>query len=145
MEADQHKERQRLFRLIEKLALWENSNNRTVLDEAHAEILKSTAGSPPPIFDPFCGGGSIPFEAQRLGLEAHGRDLNPVAVLIIRRLSNSLPYLPAKHPLNPAAKRKMTGKGLWAGARGLGDDVRYYGKWMRERAIEEIGSSTQSL
>src|SRR6185436_1057149 len=65
-EAEQDQERQRLFRLIEKLVLWENLNNRTVLDEAHAEILKSTGGHPPPIYDPFCGGGSIPLEVQRL-------------------------------------------------------------------------------
>lgn len=138
-EADQDKERQRLFRLIEKLVLWENSNNRSVLDEAHAEILKSTAGHPPPIYDPFCGGGSIPLEAQRLGLQAHGSDLNPVAVLITKALIEIPPKFAGKPPVNPAAKAKMTGKGMWMGARGLAEDVRYYGQWMRERAFERIG------
>ena len=138
-EADQDKERQRLFRLIEKLVLWENSNNRAVLDEAHAEILKSTGGNPPPIYDPFCGGGSIPLEAQRLGLEAHGSDLNPVAVLITKALIEIPPKFADRPPVNPAAKKKMSGKGMWTGARGLADDVRYYGQWMRERAIERIG------
>jgi len=138
-EADQDKERQRLFRLIEKLVLWENSTNRAVLDEAHAEILKSTGGNPPPIYDPFCGGGSIPLEAQRLGLEAHGSDLNPVAVLITKALIEIPPKFAGQPPVNPAAKAKMSGKGMWTGARGLADDVRYYGQWMRDRAIERIG------
>jgi putative DNA methylase len=138
-EADQDKERQRLFRLIEKLVLWENSNNRAVLDEAHAEILKSTSGNPPPIYDPFCGGGSIPLEAQRLGLVTHASDLNPVAVLITKALIEIPPEFANQPPINPEAGRKMTGKGLWAGARGLADDVRYYGQWMRERALEQIG------
>lgn len=138
-EEDQDKERQRLFRLIEKLVLWENSNNRAVLDEAHAEILKSTGGHPPPIYDPFCGGGSIPLEAQRLGLEAHASDLNPVAVLITKALIEIPPKFAGQPPVNPTAKAKMSGKGMWTGARGLADDVRYYGQWMRDRAFERIG------
>jgi putative DNA methylase len=138
-EADQDRERQRLFRLIEKLVLWENSNNRAVLDEAHAEILKSTGGNPPPIYDPFCGGGSIPLEAQRLGLEAHGSDLNPVAVLITKALIEIPPKFAGQPPVNPAAKKKLSGKGMWMGASGLANDVRYYGQWMRDRAFERIG------
>ena len=129
-EAEQDRERQRLFRLIERLVLWENSNNRAVLDEAHAEILKSTAGNPPPVYDPFCGGGSIPLEAQRLGLEAHGSDLNPVAVLITKALIEIPPKFAGQPPVNPAARKKMSGKGMWSGARGLADDVRYYGQWV---------------
>ena len=70
-EAEQDVERLRLFGIIERLVKWENSNNPEVLAEAHAEIMKSTNGNPPPVFDPFCGGGSIPLEAQRLGLKAH--------------------------------------------------------------------------
>jgi putative DNA methylase len=119
--------------------VWENSNNRAVLDEAHAEIMKSTGGHPPPIYDPFCGGGSIPLEAQRLGLEAHGSDLNPVAVLITKALIEIPPKFAGQPPVNPAAKKKMSGKGMWTGARGLADDVRYYGQWMRDRAFERIG------
>lgn len=138
-EADQDQERQRLFRLIEKLVLWENSNNRVVLDEAYAEILKSTDGHPPPIYDPFCGGGSIPLEAQRLGLEAQGSDLNPVAVLITKALIEIPPKFAGQPPVNPSAKERMSGKGMWTGARGLADDVRYYGRWMRDRAEERIG------
>jgi len=138
-EADQDKERQRLFRLMEELVKWDNSNNPTVLKAAHVEIMKSTGGHPPPIYDPFCGGGSIPLEAQRLGLEAHGSDLNPVAVLITKALIEIPPKFAGEPPVNPAAKRKMTGRGMWAGARGLADDVRYYGQWMRDRAFERIG------
>jgi putative DNA methylase len=138
-EADQDKERQRLFRLIEQLVKWDNSNNQTILQAAHAEILKSTGGNPPPIYDPFCGGGSIPLEAQRLGLEAHGSDLNPVAVLITKALIEIPPKFAGQPPVNPAAKKKMSAPGLWAGARGLADDVRYYGQWMRDHAWERIG------
>jgi putative DNA methylase len=138
-EADQDKERQRLFRLIEELVKWDNSNNPKVLQAAHDEILKSTGGNPPPIYDPFCGGGSIPLEAQRLGLEAHGSDLNPVAVLITKALIEVPPKFAGQPPVNPAAKGKMSGKGMWTGARGLADDVRYYGQWMRDQALERIG------
>ena len=77
---------ERLFRILEQLVLWENSNNEQVLKLARDEIMKSTDGNPPPVLDPFCGGGSIPLEAQRLGLEAHASDLNPVAVLITKAL-----------------------------------------------------------
>jgi putative DNA methylase len=138
-EADQDRERQRLFRLLEELVKWDNSNNRNVLDAAHAEILKSTGGNPPPIYDPFCGGGSIPLEAQRLGLEAHGSDLNPVAVLITKALIELPPKFAGRPPVNPAAKKKIQMQGAWPGARGLADDVRYYGQWMRDRAEERIG------
>jgi putative DNA methylase len=138
-EVDQDKERQRLFRLIEELVKWDNSNNPTILKAAHDEILRSTDGNPPAIYDPFCGGGSIPLEAQRLGLEAHGSDLNPVAVLITKALIEIPPKFAGQPPVNPAAKGKMSGKGMWTGARGLADDVRYYGRWMREQASERIG------
>jgi putative DNA methylase len=138
-EADQDRERQRLFRLLEDLVQWENSNNRSVLDAAHREILKSTGGNTPPIYDPFCGGGSIPLEAQRLGLEAHASDLNPVAVLITKALIEIPPKFAGQPPVNPAAKRKMSAPGMWTGARGLAEDVRYYGQWMRDQAWERIG------
>ena len=109
-EADQDKERQRLFRLIEKLVLWENSNNRAVLDEAHAEIMKSTGGHSAGDLRSLLRRRSIPLEAQRLGLEAHGSDLNPVAVLITKALIEIPPKFAGQPPVNPAAKSKMTGK-----------------------------------
>src|ERR1035441_6530907 len=88
--------------------MWDNSNNPTILKAAHDEILKSTNGNPPPIYDPFCGGGSIPHEAQRLGLEAHGGDLNPGAAVIPRLLTDPRPKFAGQPPVNPAAREKMT-------------------------------------
>jgi len=138
-EADQDRERQRLFRLIEELVKWDNSNNKLVLDAARQEILKSTHGSPPPAYDPFCGGGSIPLEAQRLGLESHASDLNPVAVLITKALIEIPPKFAGQPPVHPMPQGRMTGVGMWQGVRGLAEDVRYYGQWMRDRAFERIG------
>ena len=118
-EADQDRERQRLFRLIEELVKWENSNNKQLLDAAHQEILKSTDGNPPPVYDPFCGGGSIPLEAQRLGLEAHASDLNPVAVLITKALIEIPPKFAGRPPVHPTRAGQVTGTGMWQGAHGL--------------------------
>jgi putative DNA methylase len=105
-EDEQNIERLRLFGIIERLVKWENINNQDVLNEARAEILKSTNGNPPPVYDPFCGGGSIPLEAQRLGLEAHGSDLNPVAVLITKSLIEIPPKFKDMPPVNPLARAK---------------------------------------
>jgi len=137
-EQAQQKERERLFRLIEELVKWENSNNENVLRQARAEILKSTGGNPPPVFDPFAGGGSIPLEAQRLGLEAHASDLNPVAVLINKAMIEIPPKFAGRAPVNPEARQSLMGAD-WSGARGLADDIRYYGKWMRDEAERRIG------
>ncbi len=139
-ENDQDKERQRLFRLIEQLVLWENSNNRVVLDAARQEILKSTDGKPPIVYDPFCGGGSIPLEAHRLGLRAKGTDLNPIAVLITKSLIEIPPKFRQRPPVNPGGKKQGLPAGAWIGVHGLAEDVRYYGKWMRDRAFAAIGS-----
>jgi putative DNA methylase len=136
---DQERERMRLFGIIEELVQWENSNNETVLQKARAEILRSTGGNPPPVLDPFAGGGSIPLEAQRLGLEAHASDLNPVAVLINKALIEIPPKFAGQPPINPEARAKPTHSGEWKGAQGLADDVRYYGKWMRDEAEKRIG------
>lgn len=138
-EEAQEKERQRLFGIIEELVKWENSNNERVLDAARKEILKSTCGDPPLVLDPFCGGGSIPLEAQRLGLESHGSDLNPVAVLITKALVEMPPKFANLPPVNSEAKKNLTHSAKWKGAQGLADDVRYYGKWMRDEAEKRIG------
>jgi len=137
-EQDQERERDRLFKLIEQLVLWENSNNQEILGRARAEIFKSTGGNPPPVLDPFAGGGSIPLEAQRLGLEAHASDLNPVAVLINKALIEIPPKFAGCPPVNPEAKKTLMGRD-WHGAQGLADDIRYYGKWMRDEAEKRIG------
>lgn len=136
-EEEQHKERERLFEILEKLVLWENTNNQEVLNAAKAEILKSTDGNPPALYDPFAGGGAIPLEAQRLGLEAHASDLNPVAVMINKAMIEIPPKFAGQPPVNPEAKRTMHKE--WPGASGLAEDVRYYGEWMKEEAFRRIG------
>ena len=137
-EKAQDKERQRLFRIIEDLVLWENSNNEEVLNKAREEILKSTGGNPPPVYDPFCGGGSIPLEAQRLGLEAYGSDLNPVAVLITKALIEIPPKFAGMPPIHPDQDKELVNL-AWNGTAGLAEDVRYYGQWMRDEAEKRIG------
>ena len=137
--ADQERERERLFEIIKDMVKWENINNEHVLEKARAEILKSTDGNPPPVLDPFCGGGSIPLEAQRLGLEAHGSDLNPVAVLITKAMIEILPRFAGQSPVNPDAQNDSLRSQTWKGADGLAEDVRYYGEWMRNEAEKRIG------
>ncbi len=154
----QEVERERLFGVIRELVKWENSANATVLDAARREIARSVARAAgvaeptdaadvrrvlaahtPPVLDPFCGGGSIPLEAQRLGLEAHGSDLNPVAVLITKALIEIPPTFAGRPPVNPASRERMAPGEGWVGARGLAEDVRYYGQWMRDEAERRIG------
>jgi putative DNA methylase len=136
-EEDQELERDRLFRILEELVRWENSNNQSVLAAARAEILASTDGDPPPVLDPFCGGGSIPMEAQRLGLQAFASDLNPVAVLITKALIEIPPKFARRPPVHPQEGRFDVE--AWQGAAGLAEDVRYYGEWMRSEAEQRIG------
>lgn len=158
-EEAQEAERQRLFRLIEQLVLWENTTNETVLQAARDEIWKSwrrtchdNRDDPraaqlydpvklPAFHDPFAGGGALPLEAQRLGLEAHASDLNPVAVLINKAMIEIPPKFAGMPPVNPES-RKGAGStsAKWKGAAGLAEDVRYYGKWMRDEAEERIGN-----
>lgn len=104
----QETERQRLFKIIEELVKWENSNNEKVLEQARAEIRKSCDGNPPPVLDPFCGGGSIP-------LEAHGSDLNPVAVLITKALIGIPPKFANQPPIHPVKDKDLLAK-MWRGA-----------------------------
>ena len=162
-EADQKQERERLFRLIEELVLWENTTNEQLLEQARAEIRRSWrrtcadhAGHPragelfdperlPAFHDPFAGGGALPLEAQRLGLEAHASDLNPVAVLINKAMIEIPPKFAGRPPVNPearpggsSAKASLIERG-WTGAQGLAEDVRYYGQWMRDEAERRIG------
>ena len=137
-EQAQQAERERLHSIIERLVVWENTRDQRLLDEAHSEILKSTGGSPPPILDPFAGGGTIPLEAQRLGLEAHASDLNPVAVLINKALIEIPPKFAGQRPAFPELSDSHLGD--WPGATGLAADVRAYGEWMRNEAKLRIGN-----
>lgn len=136
-EEQQKAERERLHGIIRRLVKWENINDESLLREARGEILKSTGGNPPAILDPFAGGGTIPLEAQRLGLEARASDLNPVAVLINKALIEIPPKFAGQPPVHPGAAE--TQLSAWPRATGLAEDVRRYGAWMREEAKERIG------
>ncbi len=166
-EGEQDQERQRLFRLIEELVKWKNSNSKRVIGAARREIARSLARNrdasqqaderdkavlakkptkeavnrylaevAPPVLDPFAGGGSIPLEAQRLGLRAIASDLNPVAVLINKALIEIPPRFANQPPINPESRKKIKS---WHGSEGLAEDVRYYGEWMRQEAWGRIG------
>ena len=79
-------------------------------------------------------------EAQRLGLEAHASDLNPVAVLINKAMIEIPPKFAGKPPVNPEARsEERLLDQTWRGAQGLAEDVRYYGRWMRDEAKKRIG------
>ena len=153
-------ERNRLFAIIEELVLWENTTNEEVLDTARREIWQSwrracaeNAAHPraaeifdrhtlPAFHDPFAGGGALPLEAQRLGLEAHASDLNPVAVLINKAMIEIPPKFAGWAPVNPEWRSKSKEEqtlATWRGVQGLAEDVRYYGQWMREEAEKRIG------
>lgn len=158
-EKAQEKERDRLFEIIKDLAKWENTSNEAVLQKARDEIWQSwrracadNADDPragdlfdrhklPGFHDPFAGGGALPLEAQRLGLEAHASDLNPVAVLLNQAMIEIPPKFTGKSPVNPAARAELARGGRWngRGAQGLAEDVRYYGRWMRDEAEKRIG------
>ncbi|MFH7338615.1 DUF1156 domain-containing protein [Streptomyces sp. KHY 26] len=136
-EGEQKAERERLHGIIRRLVVWENINDEGLYREAREEILKSTGGNPPPVLDPFAGGGTIPLEAQRLGLEAHASDLNPVPVLINKALIEIPSKFAGQPPVFPGAAESRLGP--WPRATGLAEDVRRYGAWMRDRAQERIG------
>ena len=169
-------ERERLFGILRELVKWENTTNEDLLEQAREEIRQSwrracaeNADHPrakelfdrhklPAFHDPFAGGGALPLEAQRLGLEAHASDLNPVAVLINKAMIEIPPRFAGRPPVNPdfrsraaagadagpsSGKRRRRqariGSEQWRGAQGLAEDVRFYGRWMREEAEKRIG------
>lgn len=129
-------ERRRLFTLIARMVNWDNIGDEHLMREVREEIRRSTGEEPPAVLDPFAGGGSIPLEAQRLGLEAHASDLNPVAVLINKALIEIPPRFAGRAPVFPGSD---DGTRSWPGAHGLAEDVRRYGEWMREEAWRRIG------
>jgi len=136
-EESQQAERARLFRLVESIVAADATADEEVLEAARAEILRSCGGASLQVLDPFCGGGAIPLEAQRLGLEAHASDLNPVAVLITKALIEIPPRFAGRPPVHPEEGRSHAGS--WTGARGLAEDLRWYGRWIREEASRRIG------
>lgn len=133
---EQEEERSRLFRILERLVVWKNSNDCEVLSEARAEIDRCFPDGPPPILDPFGGGGAIPLEAQRLGLEVFSGDLNPVAVLIQKAMIEIPPRFAGHIPVHPELDSTLS---TWTGAQGLAKDVETYGRWMRDEAERRIG------
>lgn len=154
-------ERERLFKIIEDLVQWENTNNEEVLERARAEIRRSwrevcelnkahpqaaelfNPDKLPAFHDPFAGGGALPLEAQRLGLESYASDLNPVAVTINKAMIEIPPRFAGRAPVGPVPTGEKQGKlldaGDWRGAKGLAEDVRRYGAWMRAEAQKRIG------
>ena len=153
---DQERERARLHRVIAEMVPWKATNDEVILNKARFEIARSVARGrgdkppgpddaaailaylaehAPPVCDPFCGGGSIPLEAQRLGLRAYGSDLNPVAVLVSKATCEIPHKFAGQPPVNPA----RSALGTWKGAQGLAEDIRYYGQWMRDEAEARIG------
>ncbi|MBS2993236.1 DUF1156 domain-containing protein [Rhodococcus erythropolis] len=135
-EGAQRTERARLHKLLERLAKWEAMADQSLLDEAAREIAKSADGHVPPILDPFAGGGTIPLEAQRLGLEAHASDLNPVAVLINKALIELPSQFRDQAPVFPGLADSEIRQ--WKGSAGLAGDVRAYGNWMRTEAENRL-------
>lgn len=137
-EEDQIKERKRLFNILESLVEWENSTNSEILNIAKEEIKKCVGDDFPTLMDPFSGGGTIPTEGLRLGLNVKAHDLNPVALMI----NKAMVEIPQKYideqPVNPAANILGRATG-YKGASGLADDVRYYGEKIRQQAYERIG------
>lgn len=157
-EKDQDKERRRLFGIIEDLVKWENTANEEVIQSARNEIWSSwrrtctdNADHPrakelfdrfklPGFHDPFAGGGALPLEAQRLGLESHASDLNPVAVLINKAMIEIPPKFSGMPPVNPSARGEAALiSRQWKDAQGLADDVSYYGRWIKDEAEKIIG------
>ena len=155
-EQDQARERARLHRIIAEMVPWEATNDELILNKARYEIARSLARGQgktppqqedpeavlswlaehaPPVCDPFCGGGSIPLEAQRLGLRAHGSDLNPVAVLVSKGTCEIPPKFAGHPPVNPERHPRVA----WKGTQGLAEDIRHYGNWMRDETESRIG------
>lgn len=153
------KERERLFQIIRDLVIWENTNNEEILERARAEIRKSwretcelnkehpqanelfNPDKLPAFHDPFAGGGAIPLEAQRLGLESYASDLNPVAVTINKAMIEIPPKFAGLSPVGPLlpSEKSYLFQKKWTGAIGLAEDVRRYGKWIQEEAFKRIG------
>lgn len=134
----QEKERARLFAIIEELVKWESSSNSEILSKAKAEIAKSCGSKLPLVLDPFSGGGSIPMEAQRLGLSIRASDLNPVAVIISKALVDAPTRFGGLRPINPDDINSLMVESQWKGASGLAQDIRYYGQLLRGIAYEKL-------
>lgn len=152
-------ERERIFNILRRLVLWENTNNESLLAEARAEIEKSwketcdlnrthpqalelfNPDKPPAFHDPFAGGGALPLEAQRLGLESFASDLNPVALIINKAMIEIPPRFSEKGPFGPLplGNEQVRIADVRKGALGLAEDIRRYGYWAKSEAEKRIG------
>jgi putative DNA methylase len=162
-EAEQERERERLFSIIRRLIVWENTTDESLFAEAMEEIKKSwqrtcnlnknhpdakslfNPDDLPEFHDPFAGGGALPLEAQRLGLRSNASDLNPVAVLINKAMIEIPPKFAGRPPVNPESRQHIGHGGSWKGATGLAEDIRYYGEWVRNKAEKQIGHLYQKV
>lgn len=135
---DHDSPRARLFDFIEKLVIWESSFDQELLSNARELINLSTDGNPPAVLDPFAGGGTIPFEAQRLGLDAFASDLNPVAVLINKALLEIPQHFQGYYPINPRDNRGTAQGILYSGAQGIASDIAYYGQLLRDNVYNSL-------
>lgn len=149
--------RQKLFDIMRDLVKWENTNNEEVLNRAREAIWESwretchlNRNHPqaaelfdpdklPAFHDPFAGGGAIPLEAQRLGMESYASDLNPVAVMINKAMIEIPPRFKDKAPIGPEVDSQANLVNEWSGAKGLAEDIRRYGVLLSQKAYEKIG------
>ena len=164
---EQDEERARLFAILRRMVQWPSKDKKSpesnpksieeAIGQAREEIRKSwqrtcadNTDHPqtaelfdpeklPAFHDPFAGGGAIPLEAQRLGLESHASDLNPVAVLINKAMIEIPPKFTGRPPVNPESRKGSLRERQWKGVAGLAADVRHYGQWMRDEAAQRIG------
>ena len=49
------------------------------------------------------------------------------------------PKFAGQAPVNPDARARLDAADGWIGAKGLAEDVRYYGEWMKLQAFRKIG------
>lgn len=138
-EESQNKERERLFGILRELVVWENSTNDAVLNKAKSEIQKSIGVETISLLDPFAGGGSIPLEAQRLGLNAIACDLNPVAVMINKATIEIPAHFSGSKPVNPDTRVASMMDTNWVKATGLIEDISYYGQWVKDEVYKKVG------
>ena len=137
-EETQDAERERLFGIMRSLMQKKPNKHPESLEAAHREIVRSCEGKLPTLLDPFCGGGSIPIEGQRLGLHSQGSDLNPVAVLITKAAVEIIPRFSTQRPVNPEDRERRLDVSDWSHGRGLADDIRYYGQWIANNLESRI-------
>lgn len=138
-ETEQQVERDRLFNIVRRMLQKRIHENSDALEEAFLEMSRHCDGELPTVLDPFCGGGSIPLEAQRLGLPSRGSDLNPVAVLITKSVAEIVPRFANATPTHPGSRESLAHGGSWTKGKGLAEDVRQYGRDILKAAKTRIG------